>query len=225
MTIIGAGVIGLELGSVYARFGTKVHCVEFFDGICPFMDLELAKAFERSMKKQGLTFQLSTKVTGGKIVDGKAQIDVESVDGKTKETITSDVCLVSIGRKPYTENLGLEALGIPLDKPGRVEINDKFQTVVPNIYAIGDVVAGPMLAHKAEEEGVACVENIAGQEGHINYNSIPSVVYTHPEVAWVGKNEQELKAEGVEYKIGSFPLMANSRARANGDAEGNFLDF
>lgn len=220
MTIIGAGIIGLELGSVYARMGTKVHVVEFLDKICPTMDQELGKAFERTLKKQGLTFQLSTKVMAGRIENGKAVLDVESKDGKTKESMTSDVCLVSIGRRPYTNNLGLEELGIGKDKAGRVEINEHFQTAVPSIYAIGDCVAGPMLAHKAEDEGFACVEALAGKESHINYNVIPSVVYTYPEVAWVGKTEQELKAEGVEYKVGSFPMLANSRARTNNETDG-----
>jgi len=220
MNIIGAGIIGLELGSVYARFGTKVHVVEFLDRLCPTMDTELGKVFERSLKKQGITFQYNSKVTGGSIQNGKGVLTVEPKDGGAAETLTSDVCLVSIGRRPYTEGLGLKEVGVTQDRAGRVEINSKFQTIVPSIYGIGDCVAGPMLAHKAEEEGVACVENLAGHDGHINYNTIPSVVYTSPEVAWVGKTEDELKAEGREYKVGSFPMMANSRARANSSSEG-----
>lgn len=220
MNIIGAGIIGLELGSVYARFGTKVHVIEFMDTLCPTMDKEIAKAFERSLKKQGITFQYKSKVMGGSIVDGKASLQVESVDGSKKETLVSDVCLVCIGRRPFTQKLNVESLGIGLDRAGRVEINSHFQTAVPNVYAIGDVVAGPMLAHKGEEEGVAVAEILAGKEGHINYNSIPSVVYTFPEVAWVGKTEEEIKAEGIDYKVGSFPMLANSRAKANANAEG-----
>lgn len=220
MSIIGAGIIGLELGSVYARFGTKVHVVEFMDRICPSMDNEMGKVFERTLKKQGFNFQFSSKVVSGRIENGKAVLEVEPVKGGEKQTLTSDVCLVSIGRRPYTHNLGLGALGIGLDRAGRVEINSKFQTAVPSIYAIGDCVAGPMLAHKAEEEGIACVENLAGLEGHINYNTVPSVVYTHPEVAWVGKTEEECKAEGLDYKIGSFPMLANSRAKANMSTDG-----
>jgi len=220
MNIIGAGIIGLELGSVYARFGTKVHVIEFMDRLCPTMDAEIAKAFERSLKKQGITFQYKSKVMGGSIVDGKASINVESIDGKTKEAMVSDVCLVCIGRRPFTDKLGCENMGIGLDRAGRIEINSHFQTAVPNIYAIGDVVAGPMLAHKGEEEGVCVAEILAGKEGHINYNSIPSVVYTHPEVAWVGKTEEEIKAEGIDYKVGSFPMLANSRAKANASSEG-----
>jgi len=196
MTVIGAGVIGLELGSVYARLGTKVDVIEYADNICPFMDDEISKAFLRSMKKQGLNFKLGTKVNSGKIVDGKAQIEVESNKNGKKETITSDVCLVAIGRLPYTTGLGAKELGIEINKKGQIEITDHFQTSVNGIYAIGDVVPGPMLAHKSEEEGVACVDLLAGKDGHVNYNCIPSVVYTHPEVAWVGRTEQDCKKEG-----------------------------
>lgn len=200
MTIIGAGVIGLELGSVYARFGTNVEVIEFADKICPILDDDIGKIFTRSMKKQGLKLRLGTKVMGGKVVNGKAQLTVEPVKGGNQETITSDVCLVAIGRRPYTTGLGCEEAGVLINKRGQVEINDHFQTSVPNIYAIGDVVTGPMLAHKSEEEGVACVDLLAGKHGHINYNTIPSVIYTHPEVAWVGKTEQECKAEGNQFK-------------------------
>lgn len=196
MTIIGAGIIGLELGSVYARFGTKVEVIEFAEKICPSMDNEMGQIFHRSLKDQGLKFRLNTKVMSGQIKDGKAVIKIQPKEGGQEESITSDVCLVAIGRRPYTQGLGLEKVGVKLDSKGRVDINDHFQTNVKGIYAIGDVVSGPMLAHKSEEEGVALVEMLAGKEGHINYNTIPSVVYTHPEVAWVGKNEEECKAEG-----------------------------
>ena len=160
------------------------------------MDDDINKYFSRALKKQGLKFKLQTKVLSGKVVNGKAELTVEPVKGGDKEVITSDVCLVAIGRKPFTQGLGAESAGIIINKKGQVEINDHFQTSVPNIYAIGDVVTGPMLAHKSEEEAVACVDLLAGKHGHINYNTIPSVVYTHPEVAWVGKTEQELKAAG-----------------------------
>jgi dihydrolipoamide dehydrogenase len=196
MTIIGAGIIGLELGSVYARFGTKVEVIEFADKICPSMDNEIGQIFFKTLKDQGLKFRLNTKVVGGDVKGGKAAIRVQPKEGGQEEIITSDVCLVAIGRKPYTTGLGLEKAGVKLDSKGRVDINDHFQTNVKGIYAIGDVVTGPMLAHKSEEEGIALVEMLAGKEGHINYNTIPSVVYTHPEVAWVGKNEEECKAEG-----------------------------
>ena len=220
MTIIGAGIIGLELGSVYARFGTKVEVIEFLDRVCPTIDHEMGTIFHRSLVDQGLKFRLNTKVISGSIQGGKAVIKVQPKEGGAEETITSDVCLVAIGRRPYTNGLGLDKAGVKLDNKGRVEINDYFQTNVKGIYGIGDVVSGPMLAHKAEEEGVALAEILAGKEGHINYNTIPSVVYTHPEVAWVGKTEEECKKDGIEYTLGSFPLMANSRSRANMDAVG-----
>lgn len=220
MTIIGAGIIGLELGSVYARFGTKVEVIEFLDRICPSMDNEMGQIFYKSLIDQGFKFRLNTKVTAGSVQNRKAVIKVQPKEGGAEETLTSDVCLVAIGRRPYTEGLGCDKAGVKLDSKGRVEINDHFQTNVKGVYAIGDVVSGPMLAHKAEEEGVALAEILAGKEGHINYNTIPSVVYTHPEVAWVGKTEEECKKAGIEYTIGSFPMMANSRARANMDAVG-----
>lgn len=196
MTIIGAGVIGLELGSVYARFGTKVEVIEFADRVCPSMDTEIGQVFQRALKDQGLSFRFNTKVVGGSVQGGKAVLRVTGKDGGSEETITSDVCLVAIGRRPYIQGLGCEKAGVKLDTKGRVDINDHFQTSVKGIYAIGDVVSGPMLAHKSEEEGVALAEMLAGKGGHINYNAIPSVVYTHPEVAWVGKTEEECKAEG-----------------------------
>lgn len=196
MTIIGAGIIGLELGSVYRRLGTQVEVIEFMDKIVPSMDSEMGQIFHKSLAQQGIKFRLSTKVLGGQVKDGKAVLRVQGKDGGAEETIVSDVCLVAIGRRPFTEGLGLDKAGVKLDSKGRVDINDHFQTNVKGIYAIGDVVTGPMLAHKAEEEGVALAEILAGKEGHINYNAIPSVVYTHPEVAWVGKTEDECKKEG-----------------------------
>jgi dihydrolipoamide dehydrogenase len=199
MTIVGAGIIGLELGSVYRRLGTQVEVIEFLDKICPSMDSEMGQIFHKTLVQQGFKFRLSTKVLGGQVKDGKAVLRVQGKDGGAEESIVSDVCLVAIGRRPYTQGLGLEKAGVKVDSKGRVDINDHFQTNVKGVYAIGDVVTGPMLAHKAEEEGVALVEMLAGKEGHINYNTIPSVVYTHPEVAWVGKTEEECKKEGRPY--------------------------
>lgn len=196
MIVIGAGVIGLELGSVYQRLGTKVQVVEFADRICPSVDSEMGQIFHRALKDQGMEFKLNTKVLGGEIKGGKASLRVQPKEGGAEEILTADVCLVAIGRRPYTQNLGLEKAGVQLDSKGRVDINDHFQTNVKGIYAIGDVVSGPMLAHKSEEEGIALVEMLAGKEGHINYNTIPNVVYTHPEIAWVGKTEDECKKEG-----------------------------
>ena len=215
MTIIGAGIIGLELGSVYQLFGTKVHVLEFMDRCVPPMDTELGKLFDKILKKQGLSLQYNTKVTGGKVLpNGKAEVTYEPKEGGASEKRESDVVLVGVGRRAYTQGLGQENVGITTSRLGQVEINDRFQTIVPSIYAIGDCVDGPMLAHKAEEEGIACVELIAGHKGHINYNCIPSVVYTHPEVAWVGKTEDECKAQGLEYTKGTFPMQANSRTAA-----------
>lgn len=220
LVVIGAGVIGTELGSVYSRLGSKVTVIEFGDRVCPFLDSEVSKHFQKSLEKQGLKFKLGTKVTGGKRNGNSAEITFEPVKGGAAETMKADVILISTGRRPNTDNLGAQDLGIKLDKIGRVETNDHFQTSIPNIYAIGDVIAGPMLAHKAEEEGIACVEMIAGKGGHVNYNAIPNVIYTHPEVASVGKSEEELKKDGVEYNKGSFPFVANSRAKANVDSDG-----
>ena len=197
MIVIGAGVIGLELGSVYARFGTKVQVVEFMDRVCPSMDTDMGQLFQRTLSDQGLKFKFNTKVTKGEIRNGKAVLTVVPKDGGPEETITADACLVAIGRRPYTQNLGLDKAGVKVDAKGRIDINDHFQTNVKGVYAIGDVVSGPMLAHKAEDEGITLADLLAGKEGHINYNTIPSVVYTHPEVAWVGKTEEELKKEGI----------------------------
>jgi dihydrolipoamide dehydrogenase len=218
--VIGAGVIGLELGSVWARLGSKVTVVEYLDRILPGMDLEVAKQFQRTLQKQGLAFRLSTKVTGVK-KDGPAlAVSLEPAKDGAVETIAADVVLVAVGRVPYTEGLGLQEAGVALDPKGRVIVDDHFATNVQGVYAIGDVIRGPMLAHKAEDEGIAVAEIIAGQAGHVNYGVIPSVVYTSPEVASVGRTEEELKAEGIAYTVGKFPFLANGRAKANQTTEG-----
>ncbi|XP_029637236.1 dihydrolipoyl dehydrogenase, mitochondrial [Octopus sinensis] len=222
LIIIGAGVIGVELGSVWSRLGAKVTLVEFMGHIGGLgIDMEISKNMQRILQKQGLKFRLGTKVMdASEGSDGKISVSLEAVkDGKTDQ-MSCDVLLVCVGRRPYTEKLGLENFGIQLDNRGRIPINSRFQTSVPNIYAIGDVVQGPMLAHKAEDEGVVCVEGISGGAVHIDYNCVPSVVYTHPEVAWIGKTEEQLKEEGVSYVVGKFPLMANSRAKTNNDTDG-----
>ena len=220
MTIIGAGVIGLEMGSVWLRLGAEVTVIEYLDRILPGMDLETAKQFQKILEKQGFKFLLSHKVLSAKKDTKGVSLTVESVSDQTKIDMQADIALVSIGRKPYTDNLAIENAGIKLDERGRIPVNNNLQTSIAHIYAIGDVIAGPMLAHKAEEEGVAAVEIIAGQKPHVNYNVIPGVVYTYPEVAAVGKTEEEVKASGIPYKIGKFPFMANSRARAIGVSEG-----
>jgi len=215
LLVIGAGVIGLELGSVWQRLGAKVTVVEFLDRILPGMDSEVARQFQRMLQKQGIEFRLSSKVTAvDRIEGGLLRARVQPVAGGDLALIDADVVLVAIGRKPYTEGLGLEAAGVALDPRGRVKTDDRYETNVPGIYAIGDVIAGPMLAHKGEDEGIAVAEILAGQHGHVNYGAIPAVVYTNPEVASVGKTEDELKAEGVDYKIGKFPFTANGRAKA-----------
>lgn len=220
MVLIGAGVIGLELGSVWSRLGAEVEVIEFQKEICPFMDKDISRSFKKILEKQGLKFRMSSKVTEAKIVKDSVVLKVEPAAGGKAEDLKTDVVLVAIGRKPYTENLGLKEVGVELDERGFVKINDKFQTSVDSIYAIGDVVPGPMLAHKAEEEGVVAVEMMAGQSGHIDYDLVPSVVYTYPEIASVGKTEDELKAAGVSYNVGKFSMMANSRARATLDPDG-----
>ncbi|XP_038597127.1 dihydrolipoyl dehydrogenase, mitochondrial [Tachyglossus aculeatus] len=222
MVVIGAGVIGVELGSVWQRLGADVTAVEFLGHVGGVgIDMEISKNFQRILQKQGFKFKLNTKVTGAtKKPDGKIDVAIEAATGGKGEVITCDVLLVCIGRRPFTQNLGLEELGIELDARGRIPINSRFQTKIPNIYAIGDVVAGPMLAHKAEDEGIICVEGMAGGAVHIDYNCVPSVIYTHPEVAWVGKSEEQLKEEGVDYKVGKFPFAANSRAKTNADTDG-----
>jgi dihydrolipoamide dehydrogenase len=220
LVVIGGGVIGLELGSVWLRLGAQVTVVEFLDRVLPGMDGEVSKTMQRLLEKQGMKLKLSTKVTGAKTEGDKVKLSLEAAAGGSNETLEADRVLVCIGRKPYTDGLGLDSVGVKVDNRGRVEINDHFQTSVPSIYAIGDVVRGAMLAHKAEDEGVVCAEIMAGQTCHINYDAIPNVVYTEPEVASVGKSEEELKKDGVEYKVGKFPFTANGRARALAATDG-----
>ena len=219
LVVIGAGVIGLELGSVWRRLGAEVTVVEFLDRIVPGTDTETAKTFQRVLTKQGLIFKLGSKVTGAKSMGKAVELTVEPVAGGEAEVLTADYVLVAIGRRPYTKGLGLETVGITPDKRGIIA-NDHFRTGVGGVWVVGDVTSGPMLAHKAEDEGVACVELIAGKAGHVNYGLIPGVIYTAPEVATVGKTEEELKAEGVAYKVGKFPFSANSRAKINHETEG-----
>lgn len=220
LVVVGGGVIGLELGSVWGRLGAKVTVVEYLDTILGGMDGEVAKQFQRMLGKQGVDFKLSAKVTGVEKGKKGATVTFEPVKGGAAETIEADVVLVATGRRPYTDGLGLAEAGVEVDERGRVKTDAHLKTNVPGIYAIGDVIAGPMLAHKAEEEGVAVAELIAGQAGHVNYDVIPSVVYTSPEVASVGKTEEQLKAEGIAYKAGKFPFSANGRARASLHTDG-----
>ncbi|HEU5047413.1 MAG TPA: dihydrolipoyl dehydrogenase [Rickettsiales bacterium] len=220
LVVIGAGVIGLELGSVWRRLGAEVTVVEFLDRITPGLDAEVGKQFQKILEKQGIAFKLATKVTGVKSDAKKAVVTAEPVAGGKAEEISADYVLVSIGRRAYTQGLGLTELGVAMDERGRVKVDGHFQTNVAGIYAIGDAIAGPMLAHKAEEDGVAAVESMAGQKGHVNYDLVPAVIYTMPEVASVGKTEEQLKASGVNYKVGKFPFLANSRARAVGNTDG-----
>jgi dihydrolipoamide dehydrogenase len=220
LLIVGAGVIGLELGSVWHRLGAQVTVVEFLDRILPGMDGEVAKQFQRILEKQGFTFKLGAKVTGVDTSGKTLMARVEPAAGGSSETLEADVVLVAIGRVPYTEGLGLKEAGVALDNRGRVEIDAHFATSVKGVYAIGDVVAGPMLAHKAEDEGVAVAEILAGQAGHVNYDVIPGVVYTTPEVSAVGKTEEELKQAGAAYTVGKFPFTANGRSKVNQTTEG-----
>ncbi|MEQ9814521.1 MAG: dihydrolipoyl dehydrogenase [Azospirillaceae bacterium] len=220
MVVIGGGYIGLEMGSVWQRLGTKVTVVEFLDRIVPGMDGEVSKTMQRVLSKQGMDFKLKTKVTGAKKTKKGVALTVEPAAGGDTETVEADVVLLAIGRKPHTDGLGLEDVGVKLDDRGRVEIDDHYATNVAGIYAIGDVVKGAMLAHKAEEEGVALAELLAGQSGHVNYGAIPGVVYTFPEVASVGRTEEQLKEDGVAYKAGKFPFSANGRARAMNQTDG-----
>ncbi|KAJ8731957.1 hypothetical protein PYW08_014687 [Mythimna loreyi] len=221
MLVIGAGVIGLELGSVYQRLGADVTAIEFLESIGGVgIDGEVAKTLHKILGKQGMKFKLGTKVTGVKKEGGQVKVDVEPAKGGAKETLVCDVVLISIGRRPYTTDLGLKNVNIALDDRGRVPVNNKFATSVPGIYAIGDVIHGPMLAHKAEDEGIVCVEGMKGMSTHFNYDAIPSVIYTTPEVGWVGKSEEDLKKEGKAYKVGKFPFLANSRAKTNGEPDG-----
>jgi dihydrolipoamide dehydrogenase len=219
MIVVGGGVIGLELGSVWRRLGAEVVVVEYLDRILAGMDSDIAKQFQRMLEKQGMALKLSAKVTGVEKTKKGARVTFEPVAGGAPETLEGDVVLISTGRRPNTDGLGTEAAGIAMDR-GRVVIDSHFATNVAGIYAIGDVVRGPMLAHKAEDEGMAVAEIIAGKAGHVNYDAIPGVVYTHPEVASIGKTEDELKASGIAYKVGKFPFTANGRARANRTTEG-----
>jgi dihydrolipoamide dehydrogenase len=220
MVVIGAGVIGLELGSVWRRLGAEVTVIEFLDRILPGMDGELAKQTQRIFTKQGLEFKLGHKVTGAKTGKSGVTLTVEPSKGGDAEEIKADTVLVAIGRRPYIAGLGLEDVGVELDERGRVKTDEHFQTNVQGIFAIGDAIAGPMLAHKAEEDGVALAEMLAGEEGHVDYGKVPGVVYTWPEVASVGKTEEQLKEEGVEYSVGKFPFTANGRAKAMESTEG-----
>ena len=219
MAVVGGGYIGLEMGSVWSRLGTQVEVIEFLDRITPGMDNEISKEFEKILKKQGIKFKLNTKVE--KITKSNNFVSIDTVDKeKNKNKIQADVVLISVGRKPNTKSLNLKNVGVQTDEKGRVKVNKKFETNIKNIYAIGDVIDGPMLAHKAEEEGIAVAELIAGQSGHVNYDIIPGVIYTSPEVASVGKTEEQLKTNKSNYKIGKFPFMANSRAKAIDESEG-----
>ena len=220
LVVIGGGVIGLELGSVWGRLGAKVTVIEYLDRITPGMDNELSKAFERVLTKQGVTFKLKSKVTAAVADATGVDVTIEPAAGGEAEKIRADVVLLAIGRRPHVEGLGLAEVGVALDERGRVKTDAHFATNVPGIYAIGDAIAGAMLAHKAEDEGVALAEQLAGQKPHINYNAIPSVVYTWPELASVGETEEQLKARGQAYKVGKFPFTANGRARAMGDMDG-----
>jgi dihydrolipoamide dehydrogenase len=220
LVVIGAGAIGLELGSVWCRLGAEVTVVEIEDHVLPGMDREIGKQARRVLARQGLRFQLATRVTGSHRDAATLSLSAEPVDGGEAHELPADVVLVAIGRVPYTEGLGLEALGVERDERGFLRVDERYQTSVPSVFAIGDCVPGPMLAHKAEEEGIACVETLAGQRGHVDHDRVPSVVYTWPEIASVGRTQEQLEAEGVAYSVGRFPFSANSRARITGDTEG-----
>ncbi|KAF5391010.1 hypothetical protein D9757_004065 [Collybiopsis confluens] len=225
MVVIGGGIIGLEMGSVWSRLGAEVTVVEFLGGIGGAgIDEEIAKQFQRTLSKQGIKFKLNTKVVSAEKENGKVVLKTEAAKGGKEETLDADVVLVAVGRRPFVKGLNVEAVGVEMDNKGRIVIDDQFNTSVKNVKCIGDVTFGPMLAHKAEEEGIAAAEYIKTGHGHVNYHAIPSVVYTHPEVAWVGKTEQELKTSGVKYNIGKFNFSANSRAKANQDSDG-FVKF
>ena len=220
MVVIGGGYIGLEMGSVWSRLGSDVTVIEYLDHITPGMDREVSKEFQKILTKQGIKFLLNNKVTNVKDVNNKVIVEFEDKNTKNKNKIECEKVLVSVGRKPYTEGLNLSKIGINKDKKGRIDVDKEFRTSIKNIFAIGDVIKGPMLAHKAEEEGIAVAEILAGQSGHVNYDVIPGVIYTSPEVATVGKTEEELKKLKISYKIGKFPFMANSRAKVNNETEG-----
>ena len=218
MVVVGGGYIGLEMGSVWSRLGSEVHVIEYLDHITPGLDKEISNEFMKILKKQNIKFELNTKVE--KITKNDKGVVIETTNKDSKNNIEADVVLISVGRKPYTDKLNLEKIGVNLDKKGKIKVNKNFETNVKNVYAIGDVIDGPMLAHKAEEEGIAVAELIAGQSGHVNYDIIPGVIYTSPEVAYVGKNEEELKEKKINFKVGKFPFMANSRAKAINEPEG-----
>ena len=220
LVVVGGGAIGLEMGSVWRRLGAEVTVVEFLDEILPTMDAEAAKHMRRTLGKQGVKFRLGTKVTGAETGKAGLTLTVEPAQGGEDETLSCDVVLVAIGRRPFSDGLGLDELGVARDNRGFITVDERFQTNVPGIFAIGDVIPGPMLAHKAEDEGVVAAEMMAGQSGHINYDAIPAVVYTAPEAASVGRTEEQLKADGIAYNAGKFPFTANSRARANGETDG-----
>ena len=220
LILIGAGVIGLEMGSVWSRLGSEVTVIEFLDHIMPGADAEISKTAKKIFESQGLTFKMGTKVTDIEKLKTKLKVSVEPAKGGDTETLDADVVIMAIGRKPYTEGLGLETVGVTTNPRGVIETTDHFKTGVEGIWALGDCVPGPMLAHKAEDDGVAVAELIAGKAGHVNYDLVPSVVYTSPEIAWVGKTEQQLKDAGIKYKTGKFPFMANSRARTNHQTDG-----
>ncbi len=220
LAVIGGGYIGLEMGSVWKRLGAEVTVIENLPFITPGMDREISNEFQKILVKQGIKFKLNSKVLSIKDLGTEVKIEYQSNDKKNINTILADKALIAVGRKPYTEGLNLNKVGVRKDEKGRIKVNKKFQTDVNNIYAIGDVIDGPMLAHKAEEEGIAVAELLAGQSGHVNYDVIPGVIYTSPEVAYVGKSEEQLKKESISYKIGKFPFLANSRAKVNNETEG-----
>ena len=220
LVVIGGGYIGLEMGSVWKRLGTEVTVIENLPFITPGMDREVSNEFQKILIKQGIKFKLNSKVLSIKDLGSEVIVEYQNNEKKEKETISADKTLIAVGRKPYTEGLNLNKIGVKKDDKGRIKVNKKFQTDIKNIYAIGDVIDGPMLAHKAEEEGIAVAELLAGQSGHVNYDVIPGVIYTSPEVAYVGKSEEQLKKDGVSYKIGKFPFLANSRAKVNNETEG-----
>ena len=220
LVVIGGGYIGLEMGSVWSRLGAEVTVIEYLDYITPGMDREISKEFQKILNKQGIKFKLNSKVNSVKNKNDSVLVEFTDNKDKKNQTIEADKVLVSVGRKPYTEGLNLSKIGVIKDEKGRIKVNEKLQTSISNIYAIGDVIKGPMLAHKAEDEGIAVAEILAGQAGHVNYDVIPGVIYTSPEVATVGKTEEQLKSENKSYKVGKFPFLANSRAKVNNETEG-----
>lgn len=220
LVVVGGGVIGLELGSVWRRLGSEVTVVEFLDHIIPGADADARKTYQRALKKQGIKFKLSSKVTGVESLKASLKVSVEPSAGGETEVIKCDTVLVSIGRRPYTDGLGLDEVGVERDERGRINVDSRYHTNIPGIYAVGDVITGPMLAHKAEDEAMAVAEILAEKPGHVNYDVIPSVIYTSPEFAWVGRSEEELKAEGIAYKAGKFPFMANAKAKVGGMTDG-----